>query len=91
MASKAQQKDGLALFADPEQYAPRGYQLKQWLFGGRSIFTKVALFPFEDRANVNAFRRGVVTAANEARASGVDVMFLVPTPNNVDSDAIVIR
>lgn len=48
MASKVQQKDWLALFADPEQYAPRGYQLKQWLFGGRSISTKVALFPIED-------------------------------------------
>ncbi|MER9592100.1 ParB/RepB/Spo0J family partition protein [Mesorhizobium australicum] len=34
MASKAQQKDWLALCADPDQYAPRGYQLKQWLFGG---------------------------------------------------------
>ncbi|RWD48625.1 MAG: ParB/RepB/Spo0J family partition protein [Mesorhizobium sp.] len=48
MASKAQQKDWLALFADPEQYAPRGYQLKQWLFGGQSISTKVALFAIED-------------------------------------------
>ncbi|WP_027038494.1 ParB/RepB/Spo0J family partition protein [Mesorhizobium ciceri] len=48
MASKAQQKDWLALYADPEQYAPRGYQLKQWLFGGQSIATKVALFAIED-------------------------------------------
>lgn len=48
MASKAQQKDWLALFADPEQYAPRGFQLKQWLFGGQSIPTSVALFPVED-------------------------------------------
>lgn len=48
MASKAQQKDWLMLFADPQQYAPRGYQLKQWLFGGQSIPTKVALFPLED-------------------------------------------
>ncbi|WP_292425868.1 ParB/RepB/Spo0J family partition protein [Mesorhizobium sp.] len=48
MASKAQQKDWLALYADPEQYAPRGYQLKQWLFGGQSISTKVALFAIED-------------------------------------------
>ena len=48
MASKAQQKDWLALFADPGQYAPRGYQLKQWLFGGQSISTKVALFAIED-------------------------------------------
>ncbi|WP_353642523.1 ParB/RepB/Spo0J family partition protein [Mesorhizobium sp. WSM2239] len=48
MASKAQQKDWLALFADPEKYAPRGYQLKQWLFGGQSISTAVALFAVED-------------------------------------------
>ncbi|TIT03439.1 MAG: ParB/RepB/Spo0J family partition protein [Mesorhizobium sp.] len=48
MASKAQQKDWLALFAAPEQYAPRGYQLKQWLFGGQSISTKVALFGIEE-------------------------------------------
>ncbi|AZO18885.1 ParB/RepB/Spo0J family partition protein [Mesorhizobium sp. M2A.F.Ca.ET.043.05.1.1] len=48
MASKAQQKDWLALFCDPEQRAPRGWQLKQWLFGGQSISTKVALFPIED-------------------------------------------
>ncbi|RWA83701.1 ParB/RepB/Spo0J family partition protein [Mesorhizobium sp.] len=48
MASKAQQKDWLALYVDPEQYAPRGCQLKQWLFGGQSISTKVALFAIED-------------------------------------------
>ncbi|MBN9235739.1 chromosome partitioning protein ParB [Mesorhizobium hungaricum] len=48
MASKAQQKDWLALFNDPDNRAPRGWQLKQWLFGGQSISTKVALFPIED-------------------------------------------
>lgn len=48
MASKAQQKDWLALFTDPEQFAPRGHQLKQWLFGGQSIATTAALFPVED-------------------------------------------
>jgi ParB family chromosome partitioning protein len=48
MASKVQQKEWLSLFADPEQYAPRGHQLKQWLFGGQSISTKVALFAVED-------------------------------------------
>lgn len=48
LASKAQQKEWLALFADPEQHAPRGSQLKQWLFGGQSVSTKVALFPVED-------------------------------------------
>ncbi|MDZ5698680.1 ParB/RepB/Spo0J family partition protein [Chelativorans sp. M5D2P16] len=48
MASRAQQKEWLALFADPEQHAPHGFQLKQWLFGGQSISTKVALFAIED-------------------------------------------
>ena len=48
MASKAQQKEWLGLFADAESHAPRGYQLKQWLFGGQSIATKVALFPVQD-------------------------------------------
>ncbi|TIT20060.1 MAG: chromosome partitioning protein ParB, partial [Mesorhizobium sp.] len=48
MASKAQQKDWLALHADPEQFVPRGYQLKQWLFGGQQISTKVALFAIDD-------------------------------------------
>ncbi|MER8501610.1 ParB/RepB/Spo0J family partition protein [Mesorhizobium sp. M1142] len=48
MASKAQQKDWLALCADPDQYAPRGYQLKQWLFGGQSISTKVAMFAIDE-------------------------------------------
>ena len=47
MASKRQQRDWLKLFADPEQYAPRGYQLKQWLFGGQQIATEVALFPLD--------------------------------------------
>jgi len=48
MASPAQQKAWLALHRDPEQHAPRGWQLKQWLFGGQSIPTSVALFPVED-------------------------------------------
>lgn len=48
LASKRQQRDWLKLFADPEQCAPRGYQLKQWLFGGQQIATEVALFPLED-------------------------------------------
>ena len=47
LASKAQQKDWLALFEDPEDYAPRAWQLKQWLFGGQEISTEVALFPLE--------------------------------------------
>ncbi|MDA7946085.1 MAG: ParB/RepB/Spo0J family partition protein [Hyphomicrobiaceae bacterium] len=47
MATKRQQRDWLKLFSDPEAYAPRGYQLKQWLFGGQQISTEVALFPLE--------------------------------------------
>ena len=48
LASKVQQKEWLALFEDPKQHAPQGYQLKQWLFGGQSIPTKSALFPLAD-------------------------------------------
>ncbi|MGB3469279.1 MAG: ParB/RepB/Spo0J family partition protein [Erythrobacter sp.] len=44
LASKAQQKAWLALFEDEEKHAPRGSQLKAWLFGGTSIATSVALF-----------------------------------------------
>ncbi len=47
MATKRQQRDWLNLFSDPEAYAPRGYQLKQWLFGGQQISTEVALFPLD--------------------------------------------
>ncbi len=47
MASKRQQRDWFKLFDDSEQYAPRGYQLKQWLFGGQQIATEVALFPLD--------------------------------------------
>lgn len=48
LASKAQQKESLALFESEEQSAPFGRQLKQWLFGGQSISTKVALFALAD-------------------------------------------
>ncbi|MFM9977165.1 MAG: ParB/RepB/Spo0J family partition protein [Sphingomonadaceae bacterium] len=44
LASKAQQKAWLALFEDSDGYAPRGSQLKAWLFGGASIATGAALF-----------------------------------------------
>lgn len=47
LASKAQQKAWLALFEDGEAYAPRGSQLKAWLFGGTSIATSVALFDLD--------------------------------------------
>lgn len=48
LASKAQQKAWLALFDDPDGYAPRGQQLKAWLFGGGAIATSAALFDLAD-------------------------------------------
>ena len=47
MATKRQQRDWLKLFNGADEYAPRGYQLKQWLFGGQQISTEVALFPLD--------------------------------------------
>ena len=44
LATKAQQKQWLALFADADTYAPTGHQLKAWLFGGQPIPTAHALF-----------------------------------------------
>jgi ParB family transcriptional regulator, chromosome partitioning protein len=44
LATKAQQKAWLALFEGEDSYAPRGIQLKAWLFGGASISVGVALF-----------------------------------------------
>lgn len=44
LASKAQQKAWLALYDDEDAYAPRGTQLKAWLFGGASVSVKNALF-----------------------------------------------
>lgn len=55
LATKAQQKAWLALLDDPDQYAPRGSQLKAWLFGGASIATSVALF------DVAAFEGAIVS------------------------------
>ena len=48
LATKAQQKAWLALFEDKDGYAPRGQQLKAWLFGGASISTSTALFDLAD-------------------------------------------
>jgi ParB family transcriptional regulator, chromosome partitioning protein len=48
LATKAQQKAWLALFEDMDGCAPRGQQLKAWLFGGTSISTSVALFDLAD-------------------------------------------
>lgn len=44
LASKAQQKEWLAMLDDPATYAPRGSALKAWLFGGDSIPAKAAIF-----------------------------------------------
>lgn len=48
MASPTQQRKWLRLYNDPHQHAPRGYQLKQWLFGGQQIATSHALFKLAD-------------------------------------------
>lgn len=48
MASPTQQRKWLRLFNDPHGHAPRGYQLKQWLFGGQQIATAHALFKLTD-------------------------------------------
>lgn len=47
LASKSQQKAWLALFDDPDSYAPTGHQLKAWLFGGQTIPVRFALFDVE--------------------------------------------
>ncbi|MBO9712169.1 ParB N-terminal domain-containing protein [Sphingomonas sp.] len=44
LASKARQREWLALLDDPEVYCPTGHQLKAWLFGGASIPVSAALF-----------------------------------------------
>ena len=50
LASRAQQREWLALVDCPEKHAPTGTQLKAWLFGGSAIATKVALFDLADLA-----------------------------------------
>src|SRR3546814_1635006 len=42
LANKAQQRAWLALFEGDDTYAPRGSQLKAWLFGGGAISFKAA-------------------------------------------------
>ncbi|WP_066548623.1 MULTISPECIES: ParB/RepB/Spo0J family partition protein [unclassified Sphingomonas] len=44
LASKARQREWLAMLDDPDTRTPTGHALKSWLFGGASISTKVALF-----------------------------------------------
>ncbi|MFA6965237.1 ParB/RepB/Spo0J family partition protein [Bosea sp. (in: a-proteobacteria)] len=48
LATKAQQKAWLKRFRDPQDYAPQGRQLRQWILGGEQIATSAALFPLED-------------------------------------------
>jgi ParB family chromosome partitioning protein len=44
LASKRQQREWLGLYDSPDAWAPKGQQLKNWLFGGQSISVLVALF-----------------------------------------------
>jgi ParB family chromosome partitioning protein len=55
LASKAQQRQWLALLDDKSAYAPRGSQVKSWLFGGASIPVANALF------DVGAYEGEIVT------------------------------
>ncbi|MEO0383195.1 MAG: ParB/RepB/Spo0J family partition protein [Pseudomonadota bacterium] len=48
MASKTQQKAWWALFKDDDAYAPQGYRLKEWLFGGNDIPAQNSLFDEAD-------------------------------------------
>jgi ParB family chromosome partitioning protein len=50
LASKSQQRAWLALYDDPDNYTPTGYQLKAWLFGGQSIAARHALFDLDSYA-----------------------------------------
>jgi ParB family chromosome partitioning protein len=84
LASKAQQRNWLALLDGESSYCPTGSQLKAWLFGGVSIPTGAALFDLasyqgeivsdlfgDDRyfASASAFWTAQ-TAAIEERAEG---------------------
>jgi len=44
LATKAQQRDWLALLDDENAYCPSGHALKAWLFGGDTIPVSAALF-----------------------------------------------
>lgn len=48
LATKAQQRQWLGLFDDPDQRAPTGALLKAWLFGAAPIATRSALFSLDD-------------------------------------------
>jgi ParB family chromosome partitioning protein len=47
LASKARQKEWLALWDAPEAHCPIGWQLRGWLFGGQAISAHHALFDIE--------------------------------------------
>ncbi|MFL0415738.1 chromosome partitioning protein ParB [Sphingomonas sp. 179-A 2A2 NHS] len=44
LASKARQRDWLALWDDPQAHCPTGWQLRGWLLGGQAICARYALF-----------------------------------------------
>ncbi|HZV11497.1 MAG TPA: ParB N-terminal domain-containing protein, partial [Novosphingobium sp.] len=54
LASKSQQRAWLALYDDPDAYAPTGHQLKAWLLGGQAIPVKHALFDTEGMGGIVA-------------------------------------
>jgi ParB family chromosome partitioning protein len=51
LATKAQQREWLALLDSESDHAPLGQNLKAWLMGGAAISTKVALFNLESYAS----------------------------------------
>lgn len=55
LASKAQQKEWLALVKDEKAHAPTGFQLKRWLLGGENIKTGNALF------DLAAYKGAIIT------------------------------
>ncbi|MDG2535270.1 ParB N-terminal domain-containing protein [Sphingomonas sp. HITSZ_GF] len=48
LASKAQQRDWLALWDSPDTHCPTGWQLRGWLLGGQAIGDHHALFDVEE-------------------------------------------
>lgn len=86
MASRKQQTAWLALENDPKQCAPRGHQLKGWLFGGTCIPVRHALFDTEGMkgikpdlfdkddyfADVPAFWTAQYAAIDARRAAYID-------------------
>ncbi|MDQ0249516.1 ParB family chromosome partitioning protein [Sphingomonas kyeonggiensis] len=48
LASKARQRDWLALWDDPQAHCPTGWQLRGWLLGGQAISADHALFDVEE-------------------------------------------